>query len=614
MSHSTSQDENIADFFRRKNLTVIPEDQDKLLQQTNAWAVDMKNTQYGLVNVPDHVIKAVKESYFASRQGQGQTGEQSTSKAAPEVEEPIAAPASPVASAPSSPERQVSWTPSPKRPSPRRPEMSAPSVVHETPTAPPPPSRHGDRLQVTTVYEPPSSNEVDELETHVPEGEGRATRRSRSPMHTQNADESSEDEESDSDDDEEMAATPPCAQPDEQVIPGTVTVEPAEAAAALNQRKRMKPIVFSDGSPVKPTTHNAAVPSRMQPVRQFDTMETQESSIPSSIIPATARDSLTQASMAEEAVSLAQALQAKQKESILAEEKEQERVNISEAGAVMKDAAVAVNSIGPFDQFQNVYSDYKTTYSGTLNKFIKACVCLEYLQRERALRECLYDEFIRSFSSGYLTYVAKAGANQEPLPAIEWFNIQRGPIIYGKMAITRDTLQHVLETHHVEVSKVRSLILGASAADETRMDDETPVRNQSTRVESEPMDVDEEPAAQTPVPPASQTPYSQSTFEPVTQVPHQSPPPVATPILRTPKPEPTVRSSAKSSAKSSARARQQISPRLGSGSPASSARAVPLASQYLDHLASRRKSSNPTAEAERRTKLLEFLRKRNLVV
>ncbi len=610
MSHSTPQSDNFADFFRRKNLTVVPKEQDELLQEPDAWAVDLKKTHYGLVNVPSHVLDAVKNSYLASRHGQGQSqpDEQAVAKGPGQD----ATPKSPITSAPgsptgSSPERALSaWSSSPERRSPRRPAMSAQSVVHETPNAPPPFSRHGERLQVATVYEPPSSNEVDELETHVPEGEGNTTRLGRSPMRTQDVEESSEDEESESEDDEEMTTTPPCAQPDEQIIPGTVTVESTEAAAAaLNQRRRMKPITFSDGSPVKQPTHNFAVPPRMQPLRQFDIMETQESSIPSSIIPATAREPLTQASVAEKEKSVAQILKARQEESTLAEVNEGEESELDEPHAMLQDSeAVVIDSISPIELFEEAYPDYQAAYNGNLNKFIKACVCLEYLQRERALRECLYDEFIRSFSSGYLNYVGKARAGQEPLPAIEWFNMQRGPSIYGKLVMTRETLQRVLELHHAEVSKVRSLILGASEADETRIDDETPTNDLSTSTDSEPMEVDEpESATQAPLPP-SQTPQPASAFKHDTQVPQQSSTPlVATPILRTPKSERI--------AKPSAKARQQISPQLGSGSPVSAAQAAPLASQYMEQLASRRKSSNPAAEAERRVKLLEFLRKRS---
>ena len=633
MSHITSENDNIADLFRRKNLAAVPSDQNELLQRPDAWAVELRKTRYGLINVPDHVLETVKASYLASKHGRKESDEGASANNNPKEASSKPSNTPPSGSPPaSSPERQLEWSQSPERPSPpsRRPDMSAPSVVHETPnvqhigqnSSP----RRTETIQRAVIYEPASSNDEDELEMHVPEGERNEAASSPASVQSQVPYDSSGDEE-DEMDGQQGVRTPPCAQPDQQVIPGTVTVESTKASTAANPRRQrmMKPISFSQHSPRK--RHESAAPQRLQPLRQFDMMQTQESLVPSSIVPATARESLTQVSGAEKDHIMLQnpqdSLESYTQQVEAFDDGEQTDVSVpynetgdeeetvekaphSNADVMVQDARA--ESKGPFDRFQSAYLDYTTSYSGGLIKFIKACVCLEYLQRERALRECMYDEFVRAFSSGYLSYVAKAGKGQEPLPAVEWFNIQRGPILYDKMIITQDSLKNVLELHQGEVTKVRSLILGADEAERLRREEEEEEVSQddkSTPVESEPMDVDEpEPEAQaTPVPQTPQTPQPASTLKPATQVARQSSAPLTpTPIFRSPlsggvqKPSPQVK--------------QQISSRPSSGSPTSTARSAPLASQYMQQLASRRTSSNTGAEAERSSKLIEFFRKR----
>jgi hypothetical protein len=642
MSHITSESDNIADFFRRKNLAVVPRDQNELLAQSDAWAVELKNTRYGLINVPAHVLDSVKSSYLASKDGQKQSDEGASTNDNPKEvsSKPSNAPPSSSAHA-SSPERQLEWSQSPKRPSEpsRQPDMSAPSVVHETPyvqhqrqdSLP----RRTETIQRAVIYEPASSNDVEELEMHVPEGERNevpASYASTSNVsasiasaQSQARDDSPQDEYDESDGQHEVR-TPPCAQPDEQIIPGTVTVESTKTSTAANQRRQrvMKPISFSQRSPRK--RHENAASRRMQSIRHFDTMQTQESLISSSVIPATARESLTQLSSAEKKHLVVQNPQVSwesyTQEEISGDEEQTEgeapsnetgdeeetaeKAPHSKQDMTVQDPPAAVKLKGPFDRFQSAYLDYTTSYSGSLIKFIKACVCLEYLQRERALRECMYDDFIRAFSGGYLSYVAKAGSGREPLPAIEWFNIQRGPILYGKMIITQDSLKSVLELHQGEVTRVRSLILGAEEAGRLRREEEQVSEvDKSTVIESEPMDVDDpDPGAQaTPPPQTPQRTQPAPALKPATQVSRQSSPPLtATPIFRSPlsggiqKPSPQVK--------------QRISARGSSGSPASTARSAPLASQYMQQLASRRSSSNTEAETERSSKLIEFLRKR----
>lgn len=60
------------------------------------------------------------------------------------------------------------------------------------------------------------------------------------------------------------------------------------------------------------------------------------------------------------------------------------------------------------------------------------------------LREFLYDDFIRAFQEEYPYYVVECGGN---LPAQQWFNRLRGPVIFHEMVITCENLHLVFEAY-----------------------------------------------------------------------------------------------------------------------------------------------------------------------
>ncbi|KAG6058942.1 hypothetical protein E4U17_007276 [Claviceps sp. LM77 group G4] len=121
-----------------------------------------------------------------------------------------------------------------------------------------------------------------------------------------------------------------------------------------------------------------------------------------------------------------------------------------------------------YSLFTSTYPSYTTTHAGTLKNFIKALLCLEYLQSERGLHEFLYDDFIRAFSSVYLQYVRNAGPGQEALPAIEWFNLRGGQPEFSRMIITKGSVNAALEEFPEEVALVRQYIRGGGPQQETR--------------------------------------------------------------------------------------------------------------------------------------------------
>jgi hypothetical protein len=114
--------------------------------------------------------------------------------------------------------------------------------------------------------------------------------------------------------------------------------------------------------------------------------------------------------------------------------------------------------LDPYNTFIYFYPEYTASYSGNHDKFIKACVCLEYLQRERGLKEFLYDDFIRAFSHAFLAYVRNAGPGQEPLPAVEWYNIQPGRPVFTNMVVRKMNLERILNEYPDQVAQARAVV------------------------------------------------------------------------------------------------------------------------------------------------------------
>ena len=102
----------------------------------------------------------------------------------------------------------------------------------------------------------------------------------------------------------------------------------------------------------------------------------------------------------------------------------------------------------PFELYTNVYP----SYLGGLSDFIRACICLDYFQKEEPMRDFLYDDFIRVFAHDYVNYVAASPVS--PLPAQRWFNLLRGKPLFDQMVITRDNLHLVFEAYPEEFQAV----------------------------------------------------------------------------------------------------------------------------------------------------------------
>jgi hypothetical protein len=79
----------------------------------------------------------------------------------------------------------------------------------------------------------------------------------------------------------------------------------------------------------------------------------------------------------------------------------------------------------------------------------------------------LWDEFIRSFSAGYLNYVE---SHKDPIPAIEWFNDLEGAPNYMNMVITRTSLSKVMSAYPEKIAEAKGYIKPQSGEDTIRKD------------------------------------------------------------------------------------------------------------------------------------------------
>ncbi|KAG5952633.1 hypothetical protein E4U53_000326 [Claviceps sorghi] len=261
-------------------------------------------------------------------------------------------------------------------------------------------------------------------------------------------------------------ATPSRAQPDERVIiPGTVLAgrSPVRDDKEPQQRRhrRMRPIHFEGATPIKRVKNSSSV-VRLPSTSRLADVDSSMSTSSSSLIPATCATISTQKSTAGHAAAIqVPTAEHSSPPNTLPQAHDvasKQRPSIESPSRQTEQDACSPKDI--YSLFTSAYPSYTVSHAGTLKNFVKALLCLEYLQSERGLHEFLYDDFIRAFSGAYLHYVRNAGPGQEPLPAIEWFNLRDGRPEFSQLVITKRNLRAALEEFPEEVSLARRFIGG----------------------------------------------------------------------------------------------------------------------------------------------------------
>ncbi|KAG5814941.1 hypothetical protein H9Q74_003926 [Fusarium xylarioides] len=260
MSPKSSPDRDITELFNRNRVTNIPSDQRALLERPESWAVELENTPHGLSHLPGHVLETVKATYIANKHTVQEHTPISKKRNRSPTSSPLkkrprngitSTPRSDHAKPPqSSPERAVSWSPTPEPISSKDADCIAvamvdqntqSSIVHETPKPGPGFGRPQRPISKPIIENPPSSGETeDDLETRIPDAQplhngsvNKTAVRSKptapSPLSTNRT-----------------MATPPCAQPSNTaptIVPNTVSASNIRGSESPKTRRiRFKPI------------------------------------------------------------------------------------------------------------------------------------------------------------------------------------------------------------------------------------------------------------------------------------------------------------------------------------------------------------------------------------
>jgi hypothetical protein len=111
-------------------------------------------------------------------------------------------------------------------------------------------------------------------------------------------------------------------------------------------------------------------------------------------------------------------------------------------------------SQAPFVAFIQAYPDYK----GSLGDFLRGVMCILQLQKERALSEFLYDDFVRVFAGDYLDYIMTVVHDQPALPAVQFYNLNVSRPLYTKSVLTKDNIKDVANQYPKKTRAIQHIL------------------------------------------------------------------------------------------------------------------------------------------------------------
>jgi hypothetical protein len=116
-----------------------------------------------------------------------------------------------------------------------------------------------------------------------------------------------------------------------------------------------------------------------------------------------------------------------------------------------------------FDRYNKAYP----SYPGSLGDFVRACMYLKVLRRNRALSSFLFDDFIRIFSKDYLAYISEIEVGEKPLTGIEWYNETVKDPEFTQSIVTRQSLDSVFESYPEQVRVARESLGSSQQSQQT---------------------------------------------------------------------------------------------------------------------------------------------------
>lgn len=497
MSTAFSQDFVQADRLIRRRYVQIPGAQKELLERPDAWSENLSSGPRGMMNVPPEVLQGIKDFHVRThvkptqQSHPTQPASPAEASAPPKSSSPEQPPSSPKLSQDdqaSDGDSQISWSPSPSHSPPgvrpvqptekrepgsfskHQPVSQSPiSQKRKTPPRPFSSGRPSSTAQSDGVpYEPLS---VLGQETYPP-----VNRAANRVLETQST---------------LPAATPPSAQ--FEVIPSTFETTGEGAGVEVSRslkRRRVEDTRLSDKDyetiePTLPLSKANPEPRSTAPHKDqnssatsvstpsFPSQTAVEQPQPSNLLQSASASGSDQRSSSNYAPTYEgrprgtptqqkQVLRHPASGSSMAPAPGQRPADSNHLDHVGRPQADVENIIGhrtPYQEFRATYPDYEES----TRAFIRACLCVEKLEYERALPEFLYDDFVRVHSTVYMDYYGEAQIRKysEVLKATQWYNENVKEMVYTKKVIRRDNLPAILKAHAPAVRQIRESIRAA---------------------------------------------------------------------------------------------------------------------------------------------------------
>ncbi|KAL2261373.1 hypothetical protein VTK26DRAFT_4287 [Humicola hyalothermophila] len=116
-----------------------------------------------------------------------------------------------------------------------------------------------------------------------------------------------------------------------------------------------------------------------------------------------------------------------------------------------------------FRTFKEAYPDFRGGHKKRSN-FIRAIMIILELQKDSALPEFLYDDFIRVFSGDYLEYIESLDGNKRPIPTLKWYNENVSQQLYNKRIVTKSNINDVMERYRDKVQAIQQRTAGSNSS------------------------------------------------------------------------------------------------------------------------------------------------------
>ncbi|KAI0861195.1 hypothetical protein F4860DRAFT_181271 [Xylaria cubensis] len=143
------------------------------------------------------------------------------------------------------------------------------------------------------------------------------------------------------------------------------------------------------------------------------------------------------------------------------------QIRTSPSYAIRSPQSVTYRPILASKSWEAPFAHYIATYpsyTGTIQDFLTACIYIKL--QHRRIRTSLYDDFIRAWVEGYLSYVKDCDDAKPPrkaLRAIEWYNEIDDDPLFTSRVVTRQNLQSILNFYPNELDVARQS-LGISSS------------------------------------------------------------------------------------------------------------------------------------------------------